>query len=51
MRFRLGTRNEEDPEAQNALHNACFAVDAGRYAVGIPVFVNFVLNDQDGIQF
>lgn len=51
MLFRLGTRNEENPETQNALHNACFDVDEGCYAVGIPIFVNFVLDNQDGIQF
>ena len=51
MLFRLGTRNEENPDTHSALHNACFDVDEGCFGIGIPMFVNFVLENQDGIEF
>lgn len=50
--FRLGTANPDHPEGTfNPLHTDRFDVDERCFAAGISVFVNFVLDNQDGIQF
>ncbi len=47
--FRLGIRNEKDPGTHAPLHNERFNADERCFDVGIPVFVNFVLDNQDGV--
>ena len=49
--FRLGTRNEENPDTQVPLHNDHFDIDEECFANGISLFVNFVLDNQNGITF
>lgn len=49
--FRLGIRNEEDPGTHAPLHNERFNVDETCFEAGIAVFVQFVLDNQDGIDF
>ena len=50
--FRLGTTNPDDPsETSYPVHNVHFDVDERCFEVGIPMFVNFVLDNQDGIEF
>ncbi|MBE6981191.1 MAG: amidohydrolase [Ruminococcaceae bacterium] len=49
--YRLGTRNANNPDTASALHNDHFDVDESCFAVSIPLFVNFVLDNQDGIVF
>ena len=48
--FRLGTRNPEDSNPPAVLHNAHFDIDERCFAVGIPIFVTFVLENQDGFE-
>ena len=49
--FRFGTGSDLVPESRNPLHNARFDLDERCFEYGIPVFVNFVLDNQDGIEF
>ena len=50
--FRLGTTNPDDPaDTSYPVHNVHFDVDERCFGVGIPIFVNFVLDNQDGITF
>lgn len=49
--FRLGTTDPERPETAISVHNVRFDVDERCFEVGIPLFVNFVLDNQDGITF
>lgn len=47
--FRLGINNPTIPGTQVSLHNDHFDVDERCFDIGIPVFVNFVLDNQDGL--
>ena len=50
--FRLGTTDPENPaDTSYPVHNVRFDADERCFATGIPVFVNFVLDNQDGIAF
>ena len=50
--FRLGTTNPDDPEDTSyPVHNVHFDADERCFATGISVFVHFVLDNQDGIDF
>lgn len=49
--FRLGAGNDTNPDTRCPLHNDHFDVDEGCFAVGIDMFTNFVLENQDGIDF
>lgn len=50
--FRLGTTNPDDPaDTSYPVHNVHFDVDERCFEYGIPLFVNFVLDNQDGIEF
>lgn len=50
--FRLGTTNPEDPaDTAYPVHTDRFDVDERCFETGIPLFVNFVLDNQDGITF
>ncbi len=46
----LGTKGE-NPDTHNALHNDHFDVDEECFKVSIPMFIQFVLDNQDGIEF
>ena len=48
--FRLGTRGD-NPDTHNKAHNDKFDVDERCFAVSIPIFVQFVLDNMDGISF
>ena len=44
--------NPDDPaDTSNPLHSATFDADERCFETGIALFVNFVLDNQDGIQF
>lgn len=49
--FRQGISNGENPDTRVPLHNDHFDVDEGCFQTGISVFVNFVLENQDGSSF
>ena len=49
--FRLGSTNPENPDTLAPLHNGHFDLDEGCFETGINMFVNFVLDHQDGITF
>lgn len=49
--FRLGVANDHDPCSRTALHNDHFNPDERCFETSIPLFVNFVLENQDGIEF
>ena len=49
--FRLGTGSDDVPASRQPLHNAAFDIDERCFEYGIDVFVNFVLDNQDGIKF
>ena len=49
--FRLGISNDNNPETRNPVHNNKFDADEGCFDVAVPMFVNFVLDNQDGIDF
>ena len=49
--FRLGTRNDFNPDTAATLHNDHFDLDERCFEIGIPLFVQFVLEHQDGISF
>lgn len=49
--FRLGVANDHDPCSRTALHNDHFNPDERCFEVSVPLFVNFVLENQDGINF
>lgn len=49
--FRLGVANETNPNTKMPLHNGHFDVDEACFTTGIEMFVNFVLENQDGIEF
>jgi len=48
--FNLGTKGE-DPNTAKPLHNDHFLVDEGGMEVGIKVFLQFILDNMDGICF
>ena len=49
--FRLGVSNDTNPDTRCPVHNNKFDVDEGCFDVAVPMFVNFVLDYQDGIEF
>lgn len=49
--FRLGVANDHDPCSCTALHNDHFNPDERCFETSLPLFVNFVLENQDGIKF
>ena len=49
--FRLGITNEANPDTKAPLHNGHFDLDENCFKTGIDMFVNFVLDNQDGIEF
>ena len=49
--FQLGVANEANPDTFAALHNGHFDADEQCFESGIDLFVNFVLENQDGIEF
>ena len=49
--FRLGVGNDTNPDTRKPLHNSQFDADEGCFDVSIPLFVNFVLDNQDGIDW
>ena len=49
--IRLGAGSDDVPESRNPLHNAKMDIDERCFDYGIDVFVNFILDNQDGIQF
>ena len=49
--FRLGVTNEENPDTKAPLHNGHFDLDERCFETGIDLFINFVLENQDGITF
>ena len=49
--FRVGISNDTNPDTRSALHNTHFDVDEKCFDTSIPMFVNFVLENQDGISF
>ena len=49
--FRLGVSNDTNPETRNPVHNNKFDADEGCFDTAIPMFVNFVLENQDGLRF
>ena len=48
--FRLGIGNQENPDTNMPLHNARFDVDERCFSTGIDMFVNFVLDNQNGFE-
>jgi len=48
---RLGVQDVNDPSTHNSVHSAVFNADERCFGVSIPLFVNFVLDNQDGIDF
>ena len=48
--FRVGITNSEDPNTNNPLHSVTFDADERCFDTAIPMFVNFVLDNQDGIE-
>lgn len=49
--FRLGVSNDTNPDTRNPVHNNKFDADERCFETAIPMFVNFVLENQDGISF
>ena len=49
--FRFGMGSDDVPASRNPLHNAKMDIDERCFDYGIDVFVNFVLDNQDGIEF
>ena len=49
--FRLGSTNAENPDTLAPLHNGHFDIDENCFKTGMDMFVNFVLDHQDGISF
>ena len=49
--FRLGVSNDTTPDTRCALHNDYFDADERCFEVSIPLFVSFVLDNQDGIDW
>ena len=49
--FRLGVSNDHNPDTLAPLHNGHFDLDERCFETGINVFINFVLENQDGIAF
>lgn len=49
--FRFGAGSDDVPGARRPLHNAMIDFDERCFDTGIDVFVNFVLDNQDGIAF
>lgn len=50
VQFHLGTRTE-DPRSGKALHNAEFAPDERSLGIGVRTFVQFVMDNMNGIEF
>ena len=48
--FRVGVTNDAMPETNNPLHSVNFEADERCFDVSIPMFVNFVLENQNGIE-
>ena len=51
MMVRLGTRNKNNPDTCHPAHHDHFDVDEGCFELGIKLFVQFVLDYMDGIDF
>ena len=49
--FRLGVSNDFNPDTHAPVHNDHFDADERCFDTGIAMFVNFVLDNQDGIAF
>ena len=49
--FRFGVGSNDVPGSRNPLHNGKFDLDERCFDYGIDVFVNFILDNQDGIEF
>lgn len=49
--FRLGISNDTNPDTRRPVHNDHFDADERCFQTSIPMFVNFVLDNQDGITF
>ena len=49
--FRVGISNDTNPDTRAPLHNSHLDADEKCFDTSIPMFVNFVLENQDGIQF
>ena len=49
--FRLGVANDTNPDTRCALHNDHFDADESCFETGITMFTNFVLENQDGIDW
>lgn len=49
--FRFGTGCDDLPETRKPLHNTQMDIDERCFDYGIDIFVNFVLENQDGIAF
>ena len=47
----MGTGCDTNPDTRSALHNGHFDIDERCFEGGIEMFVNFVLDCQDGIEF
>lgn len=50
VQFRLGVRSE-DPRSAKALHNAEFTPDERALGIGVRTFVQFVMDNMNGIEF
>ena len=49
--FQLGTANDTNPDTCAPLHNGHFDLDERGFEKGIDLFINFILENQDGIEF
>ena len=49
--FRLGVSSDENPDTRNPVHNNKFDADERCFETAVPMFVNFVLENQGGIEF
>lgn len=49
--FRLGSANDTNPDTKCSVHSDHFDLDESCFETGIAMFVNFVLDYQDGIEF
>ena len=49
--FRLGTKNPEKPATAGALHSAKVQFDDGCFETGVAVMTQFVLDNQEGLNY